>query len=66
MREKIFTAREMMNKLRELDERLYEKVLDTISEHYDLTIENNEDGESYFCWSDADDGHMMMYIEGEA
>jgi len=66
MREKIFTAREMMNKLRELDERLYEKVLDTISEHYDLTIENNEDGEAYFSWHDADDGHMMMYIEGEA
>jgi|TARA_R110000824_G_scaffold85851_2_gene212938 uncharacterized protein (DUF2249 family) len=61
MKEKRFTARELMDKLKELNERLYEEVLDTISDHYN-PIESHG---GYFAWDETEDGDMIMYLEGE-
>jgi methionyl-tRNA formyltransferase len=65
MREKEFTARELMDELMSIDERMYEEVLDKISEHHNRNIEDNEEGFAYFAWCSADDGKMLMYLEGE-
>lgn len=61
MKEIQFTARELIDKLKELNGQLYEEVLDTISDHYNSII--SYDG--YFAWGDGDNGNMLMYIEGE-
>ena len=66
MREKEFTARELMDELRRIDVSIYESVLDTISNYYNhhLTRKDWEDNR-YYAWSDGDDGKMLMYLEGE-
>lgn len=64
MNNKEFTARELMNKLMELNEKLYEEVLDTISDHYN-SLWNWGGTDGYFAWDEGKNGNMLMYIEGE-
>jgi len=44
-------AEEYLDTLRELDERLWEQVLDTITDHFNKTIPDNDDGMKYYSTS---------------
>jgi len=62
MKEKEFTARELVDELRSIDESMYEKVLYTISDHYNHHLVY---GRGYYAWNEGKNGNMLMYIEGE-
>ena len=49
-------AEEYLNQLRELDEGLWEQVLDTITDHHNKTIPDNDDGMKYY---------ITLYDEGK-
>jgi hypothetical protein len=42
-------AEEYLDMLRELNERLWEEVLDTITDHFSKTITDNDDYMKYYC-----------------
>ena len=44
-------AEEYLDELRELDERLWEQVLDTITDHFNKSIPDNDDGMKYYSTS---------------
>ena len=44
-------AEEYLDELRELDERLWEQVLDTITDHFNKTIPDNDDYMKYYSTS---------------
>jgi len=54
-------AEEYLDKLRELNERLWEQVLDTITDHFNPTIPDNADGEKYYCTS-YEDGNIVLEL----
>mgnify|MGYP003628118029 CR=1 FL=1 len=60
MSDKKYTARGLMDELKSIDVRLYEEVLDTISEHYGKELTTG-----YYAWDDDGEGQIMMYIEDE-
>lgn len=51
---KKFTARQMIDRLHEIDRHLYEKVLDAISDSY-VGMSG--------CWKDDEDGNMILLTE---
>ena len=53
---KTMNAEEYLNQLRELDEGLWEQVLDTITDHHNKTIPDNDDGMKYY---------ITLYDEGK-
>ena len=44
-------AEEYLDKLRQLNERLWEQVLDTITDHFNKTIPDNDDNMKYYSTS---------------
>ena len=53
---KTMNAEEYLTELRELDEGLWEQVLDTITDHHNKTIPDNDDGMKYY---------ITLYDEGK-
>jgi hypothetical protein len=60
MIKKIFTARELMDELREIDVRLYENVLDAITDHYDKQRVVFDD--KYYTWEEDEEGRMSVVL----
>ena len=59
MKEKIFTARQLIDELRKLNERMYEEVLDIISDHYSIDLPSNQ----YYSWDETPEGHLLLVLE---
>jgi hypothetical protein len=60
MIKKIFTARELMDELREIDVRLYENVLDAITDYYDKQRVVFDD--KYYTWEEDEEGRMSVVL----
>lgn len=59
---KTMNAEEFLDELRELDERLWEQVLDTVSDHHSKTIPDNDDYSKYYCTSYDEDGNVVLEV----
>jgi len=60
MIKKIFTARELMDELREIDVRLYENVLDAITDYYEKQRVVFDD--KYYTWEEDEEGRMSVVL----
>lgn len=60
MIKKIFTASELMDKLREIDVKLYENVLDTITDYYEKQRVVSDD--KYYTWEEDEEGRMSIVL----
>ena len=59
-------AEEYLDELHELDSRLWEQVLDTITDHFNKTIPDNDDGEKYYSTSYDEDGNVVLELEDDS
>lgn len=60
MIKKIFTARELMDELVKIDIKLYENVLDAITDHYDKQRVVFDD--KYYTWEEDEEGRMSVVL----